>query len=81
MGVDDGAFAVGSLIELPHSVLTEEREIVEHFVQVFASPDLFPLPEIRPARHNKSILALSLFVRYEIERVLFYEILYDASGG
>ena len=67
--VDDRALPVRSLIELTHAVLAEQREIVQHLIQVFAGPDLLLFSEIWPPRHNKFILSFSLFIRHTTEKL------------
>ena len=51
MGVDDGALAIGTLIELAYAMLAEKRKIVDDFLQIFAGPHVFPLSDIRPSSH------------------------------
>ena len=63
MTVDDGAFAVSPLIELAHTVLAQQRQIVHDFLKVFARPGLSGFAEIRAACHNGISVACSPFVR------------------
>lgn len=68
MVVDDPAFAIGTVIKLPHSMLAEERQIVHDLFEILLRPVLLPLAEIGPARHSRS-LPVSLFIRHQGTRV------------
>jgi len=66
VAVDDGALAVSPLIELPHAMFTEQREIVHDLLQLFGTPDFLFFGEIATAGHHGTMLSFSLFIRREI---------------
>ena len=63
LAVDDAALSIGALIEFPHAMLAEKREIMHDFLQVFAGPDLFVLADLWTSRHGVAIVSYSPFVR------------------
>jgi hypothetical protein len=54
VAVDDGAFAMGALVELADAVLTQEREVTLDFVEGFAVPGFVFLAELRAACHARA---------------------------
>lgn len=54
MAIDDGALAVGSLVEFADSMLAQEGEIVHDFVEGFAIPGFVFLAELRAAGHGEA---------------------------
>ena len=60
MRVDDGAFAVGTLVELAHTVFAEEGQVVNDFFQILTGPHVFPSTEIRTSRHDEGFY----FIRF-----------------
>jgi len=63
MTVDDAALPIGPVVKFPHAMLTEKREIVHDFLQVFTAPDFFFLADLRTPCHGHAIVAYSSFVR------------------
>lgn len=52
MTVDDGAFAMGALVELADTMLAQEREGVHDFVEGFAVPGFVFFAELGTAGHG-----------------------------
>lgn len=50
--VDNGAFSISTLVELAHTVLAEQRQVMHDFLKIFARPGLCRLAEIRAACHD-----------------------------
>ena len=51
--VDDGALPVGTLIDLPHTVLAQNGHLAHDLLEILSAPDLFLLAEIRTPGHTE----------------------------
>ncbi len=66
MRVDDGALAIGALVELTHAMLAKKGQIVDDFLQVFTGPHVFPLARVRTACHDRGFYFIRLLFAIKI---------------
>ncbi len=69
MGVDDGALAVGALIELAHAVLAEKRQVMNDFLQIIASPHVLALSDVGPPCHDGGFYLIRFLFAIIIVRI------------
>lgn len=68
--MDNATLAIGAIVKLTHSVLTEQREIVHDLSQVLAAPEFFFVAGIRTACRGFGTVTYSLFVRHNDSAIL-----------